>query len=167
MLISTKGRYALRIMLDLAQQEPGPLFPFPQSPNGRRRRKNIWRASSPRWPEPDLLKGSAARAAAIALRASRATIPSAKFCGWPRVPSRRYPVWRQGHSLPEGQLLPDAAGLGKIRVPDLWLSRRSHADKPARRRRRDRRLPKREKVNILCCFHKPIDKVGFCAMINP
>ena len=29
MLISTKGRYALRIMLDLAQQEPGAFIPLP------------------------------------------------------------------------------------------------------------------------------------------
>ena len=29
MLISTKGRYALRIMLDLAQQEPGCYIPLP------------------------------------------------------------------------------------------------------------------------------------------
>ena len=29
MLISTKGRYALRILLDLAQQEPGAFIPLP------------------------------------------------------------------------------------------------------------------------------------------
>ena len=29
MLISTKGRYALRIMLDLAQQEPGAFITLP------------------------------------------------------------------------------------------------------------------------------------------
>ena len=29
MLISTKGRYALRIMLDLAQQPPGAYIPLP------------------------------------------------------------------------------------------------------------------------------------------
>ena len=124
MLISTKGRYALRIMLDLAQQEPGAFIPLP----------------------------------AIAERQEA----SEKY-----LASIISTLARAGHALPEGQLLPDAAGLGKIRGPDRRLSRRSHADKPARRRRRDRRLPKREIVNILCCFHKPIDKVGFCAMINP
>ena len=29
MMVSTKGRYALRIMLDLAQQEPGAFIPLP------------------------------------------------------------------------------------------------------------------------------------------
>ena len=115
-----------------------------------------------------LVEGQRGKGGGYRLARSRAPILSAKSCGWPR--GSLAPVilsGGRGHALPEGRILPDAAGLGKARIPDLRLSRRSHADKSARRRRRDRRLPGREKVNILCCFHKPIDKVGFCAMINP
>ena len=36
MMISTKGRYALRVMLDLADHNTGEYIPLKISPNGRK-----------------------------------------------------------------------------------------------------------------------------------
>lgn len=46
MKISTKGRYALRMLLDLAQNHVTAMFPSRTSPSGRRSPKNIWSRSS-------------------------------------------------------------------------------------------------------------------------
>ena len=50
MKISTKGRYALRLMLDLASSLETPPSPCGTWPSGRRSPINIWNRSSPSWP---------------------------------------------------------------------------------------------------------------------
>lgn len=66
MLVSTKGRYALRVMLELAQDDSAAYLPCPPLPNGRASLKNIWRASSPCCPRPAWWTAFVARAAATA-----------------------------------------------------------------------------------------------------
>ena len=47
MMVSTKGRYALRVMIDLAEHDDRPLSPLRGITAARQgSRKNIWRASS-------------------------------------------------------------------------------------------------------------------------
>ena len=172
MLISTKGRYALRIMLDLAQQEPGAFIPLPAIAERQEASEKYLESIISTLARAGLVEGQRGKGGGYRLARKPCDYSVGEILRLAACLGRGFAragilSGGRSHALPEGGIVPDAAGLGKIRVPDLWLSRRSHADKPARRRRRDRRLPKREKVNILCCFHKPIDKVGFCAMINP
>ena len=49
MMISTKGRYALRVMIDLAEHQAEGYIPLKALPGVRISRKNIWRAFSKVW----------------------------------------------------------------------------------------------------------------------
>ena len=53
MLVSTKGRYALRVMIDLAEHPTDGYTPSSSSQSGRASRKNIWKASSSCSSAPD------------------------------------------------------------------------------------------------------------------
>ena len=66
MKISTKGRYALRLMLDLALHDTGGISLSKRSPPGRRFPINILNKSSPSSAAPALSKASAAPKAATA-----------------------------------------------------------------------------------------------------
>lgn len=52
MLVSTKGRYALRVMLELAQDDSADYLPLPAIAERQGISENIWRASSPCCPRP-------------------------------------------------------------------------------------------------------------------
>ena len=43
MIVSTKGRYALRVMVELAQHQGDGYVPLNVIPNGRTFLKNIWK----------------------------------------------------------------------------------------------------------------------------
>lgn len=43
MIVSTKGRYALRVMIDLAEHQAERYVPLKEVARGRISRKNIWR----------------------------------------------------------------------------------------------------------------------------
>ena len=43
MKISTRGRYAIRVMLDLAEHNTGEYIPLMDIAKGRRFQRNIWR----------------------------------------------------------------------------------------------------------------------------
>lgn len=45
MIVSTKGRYALRVMIDLAEHQAERYVPLKEKLRGRISRKNIWRTS--------------------------------------------------------------------------------------------------------------------------
>ena len=62
MMISTKGRYALRLMVDLAEHQQENYIK--RLPSGRNYRKNTWRASSSCWYGITFWKVFGARAAA-------------------------------------------------------------------------------------------------------
>ena len=65
MMISTKGRYALRLMVDLAEhQQENYHTRSRRSPSARSCRKSTWRASSSCWYGITFWRASAARAAA-------------------------------------------------------------------------------------------------------
>ena len=49
MLVSTKGRYALRILLELARYDRGRYMPLPLIAEKEDISESIWRASSPFW----------------------------------------------------------------------------------------------------------------------
>lgn len=66
MLVSTKGRYALRVMLELAQSDSTVYMPLPLIAEKQGISENIWRASSPFSPRPALWTVCGARAAATA-----------------------------------------------------------------------------------------------------
>lgn len=65
MLVSTKGRYALRVMLELAQSQPDAYMPLPLIAQRQGISENIWRASSLSCPKPGWWRDFAVRAAAI------------------------------------------------------------------------------------------------------
>ena len=47
MIISTRGRYALRVMLDLAENGNGDYIAMKKLPKDKGPRSNIWSASCP------------------------------------------------------------------------------------------------------------------------
>lgn len=66
MLVSTKGRYALRVMLELAQDDSAAYLPLPAIAERQGISENISRASSPCCPRPAWWTAFVARAAATA-----------------------------------------------------------------------------------------------------
>ena len=62
MMISTKGRYALRLMVDLAEHQQENYIPLKDS--ARSCRKSTWRASSSCWYGITFWRASEARGAA-------------------------------------------------------------------------------------------------------
>lgn len=70
MLISTKGRYALRVMLELAQGEPGECMPLPVIAQRQGISEKYLESIIAVLARAGLVEGSAARAAATALAGS-------------------------------------------------------------------------------------------------
>ena len=66
MLISTKGRYALRVMLELAQGEPGECMPLPVIAQRQGISEKYLESIIAVLARADWSRGSAARAAATA-----------------------------------------------------------------------------------------------------
>ena len=70
MIVSTKGRYALRVMIDLAEHQSekysGDHADLSRHPPVRRSRRSIWKTSSRCWCRTAFWRACAARAAATA-----------------------------------------------------------------------------------------------------
>ena len=62
MVVSTKGRYALRLMIDLAEHQGDSYLPLKEI--ARTSRKSIWKASSSLWCRATCWWACGARAAA-------------------------------------------------------------------------------------------------------
>ncbi len=66
MIVSTKGRYALRVMIDLAEHQSEKYVPLKEVAARQEISENIWRTSSRYWCKTAFWRGCAARAAATA-----------------------------------------------------------------------------------------------------
>lgn len=64
MMISTKGRYALRVLVDMAEHPSDGYIPLKDIARRQEISENIWKASSGRWCSPRSWRGFGARAAA-------------------------------------------------------------------------------------------------------
>lgn len=63
-MISTKGRYALRVLVDMAEHPSDGYIPLKDIARRQEISENIWKASSGRWYRPRSWRDFGARAAA-------------------------------------------------------------------------------------------------------
>ena len=93
MKISTKGRYALRMMLDIAAQQGDGFVTLKEIAARQEISKNIWSRSPSSLPRQGCSTPRGAIGAAIAWRKPPGITPYCKFCWSRRAPWLRWPAW--------------------------------------------------------------------------
>ena len=89
MMISTRGRYALRVMIDLAEHRGQGFVPLKA---GKKFRKNIWKASLPFFLKRGLWKVCMARVVVTDFATRQRITVLGIFCGLRRAALLRLPV---------------------------------------------------------------------------